>query len=57
MTATTKTYHRISEVSQILDVPIYTLRFWESEFPMFNPNRTAKGTRYFTNANIGLAKA
>lgn len=47
----------IGEVSQMLDVPIYTLRFWEDQFPMFNPNRTTRGTRKFTPADIDMAKA
>ena len=41
----------------MLEVPIYTLRFWEDEFPMFNPNRTPKGTRRFTTDDIDMAKA
>lgn len=57
MTAYTKQYYSIGEVSQMLEVPIYTLRFWEDQFPMFNPNRTAKGTRRFTPADIDMAKA
>ncbi len=57
MTTYNKQYYSIGEVSQMLGVPIYTLRFWEDEFPMFNPNRTAKGTRRFTTADIDMAKA
>lgn len=57
MTTYTKQYYSIGEVSQMLEVPIYTLRFWEDQFPMFNPNRTPKGTRRFTLADIDMAKA
>lgn len=57
MTTYTKQYYSIGEVSRMLEVPIYTLRFWEDEFPMFNPNRTPKGTRRFTPADIDMAKA
>lgn len=53
----TKQFYSIGEVSQMLDVPIYTLRFWEDQFPMFNPNRSDKGTRRFTPADIDMAKA
>lgn len=56
MTTYIKQFYSIGEVSQMLEVPIYTLRYWESEFPMFNPNRTAKGTRRFTPADIDMAK-
>lgn len=41
----------------MLEVPIYTLRFWEDQFPMFNPNRTPKGTRKFTPTDIDMAEA
>lgn len=57
MTTYTKQFYSISEVSQILEIPIYTLRFWEDQFPMFNPHRTPKGTRKFTPADIDMAKA
>ncbi|MCI9284368.1 MAG: MerR family transcriptional regulator [Muribaculaceae bacterium] len=57
MTEYTKQFYSIGEVSQMLEIPIYTLRFWEEEFPMFNPNRTPKGTRRFTPADIDMAEA
>ena len=57
MTAYVKQFYTIGEVSQMLEVPIYTLRFWEREFPMFNHNRTLKGTRKYTPADIDMAKA
>lgn len=55
MTTYTKQYYSIGEVSQLLEVPIYTLRFWEDSFPMFNPNRSPKGTRRYTQADVKLA--
>lgn len=51
----TKQSYSIGEVSRMLEVPIYTLRFWEDQFPMFNPGRSAKGTRRFSPADIDLA--
>ena len=57
MTAYTKQFYSIGEVSRMLDVPMHTLRFWEDEFPMFNPNRTPKGTRKFTPDDIEMAIA
>lgn len=56
MTAYTKQYYSIGEVSRMLELPIYTLRFWESEIPMFNPSRSPKGTRRFTPADIELVR-
>lgn len=53
-TPLTKQFYSIAEVSQMLDVTAYTLRWWET-FPMFNPNRTAKGTRRYTHDDIAMA--
>lgn len=52
----TKQYYSIGEVSKMLEVPIYTLWFWEKEFPMFNPNRTPKGTRRFTQDDVRMVE-
>jgi len=51
-----KAYYRIREVAAMLDIPAYTLRFWEDEFPMFNPDRTPKGQRRYTPEQVELAK-
>jgi len=51
-----KSYYRIREVAALLDIPAYTLRFWEDEFPMFNPDRTPKGQRRYTPEQVELAK-
>jgi len=56
MTAPSKTYYRIREVAAMLDIPAYTLRFWEDEFPMFKPDRTPKGQRRYTPEQVELAK-
>lgn len=47
-----KKYYRISEVSEILGLPISTLRFWESQFSIIKPKRTDKGTRLYSSADI-----
>lgn len=51
-----KTYYRIREVAALLDIPDYTLRFWEDEFPMLNPDRTDKGHRRYTPEQVELAR-
>lgn len=56
MTITTKAYYRIREVAAMLDIQAHTLRFWEDEFPMFNPDRTPSGQRRFTPEQVELAK-
>ena len=47
-----KRYYRISEVSQILDIPESTLRFWETKFTIIKPRRNAGRTRLYTSSDI-----
>lgn len=51
-----KTYYRIRGVVEQLGIPAHTLRFWEDEFPMFNPDRTDKGQRRYTPEQVELAR-
>ncbi len=50
---TAKTY-RIGEVSVLLDLKSYVLRFWETEFPQLEPLRTDKGQRLYTEEDVAL---
>lgn len=34
-----KLYYKISEVAEMLDVPVSTIRFWEKEFKELKPVR------------------
>lgn len=47
-----KKYYKIKEVSEILDIPQSTLRFWEKEFPCCAPKRSKTNIRYYTPADI-----
>ncbi|MBD5345867.1 MAG: MerR family transcriptional regulator [Bacteroides sp.] len=47
-----KNYYRIREVSEILDIPISTLRFWEKQFTIIKPRRTSAGQRLYTPSDI-----
>jgi len=49
-----KLYFKIGEVSAIVELPAYVLRFWETEFPMINPKRTASGQRLYTQRDVAL---
>lgn len=49
-----KLYFRIGEVSKIVGLPTYVLRFWETEFPRIRPKRTASGQRLYTRGDIEL---
>lgn len=51
-----KKYYRIAEVSELLDLPQSTLRYYESQFPQLKPTRNAKGTRYYTPKDIELLR-
>ena len=47
-----KKYYRIREVVMLVDLPASTLRFWESQFDILRPKRSAKGTRLYTPADV-----
>lgn len=49
-----KKYFTISEVSQITQVPNYTLRYWEDEFKLLRPVRKNNGRRIYTKDDIEL---
>ena len=49
-----KLYFKIGEVSAIVELPTYVLRFWETEFPMINPKRTASGQRVYTQRDVTM---
>ena len=38
-----KEFFKLSEVCQFTDTQPYVLRFWESEFPQLNPERSSGG--------------
>lgn len=47
-----KKYYKISQVSEILDIPMSTLRYWESQFTIIKPKRTNRGTRLYRSSDI-----
>jgi len=49
-----KFYFRIGEVSDIVDVPPYVLRFWETEFKQIKPKRTRAGQRMYRKQDVAL---
>jgi len=49
-----KFYFRIGEVSDIVDVPAYVLRFWETEFKQIKPKRTQAGQRMYRKQDVEL---
>ena len=51
-----KKYYKIREVSEMLDLPVSTLRFWESQFSILKPRRNQSGTRFYTASDIETIK-
>tara|TARA_Y100000385_G_scaffold107066_1_gene111079 strand:- start:743 stop:1069 length:327 start_codon:yes stop_codon:yes gene_type:complete len=47
-----KLFHNLTEVCSHFEIPPSTLRYWESEFPSFNPKRNDKGTRFYSQKDI-----
>lgn len=52
----TKSYYKIGEVSEMLDVPVSTLRFWEDTFEQFEPFRTPGGTRKYRPEDVEMCR-
>lgn len=51
-----KLFYSISEVAQMFDVNESTLRFWEKEFDIIAPRKTAKGTRFYKQEDIDAVR-
>ncbi len=51
-----KLYFSISEVAQMFDINESTLRFWEKEFDIICPRKTAKGTRFYKQEDIDAVR-
>lgn len=47
-----KTYFRIGEVSKILGVDPYVIRYWESEFKSVKPIRTKSDQRLYRRKDL-----
>ena len=49
-----KRYLRIGEVSRIIGVESYVLRYWESEFPQIRPNRADTNQRTYQKKDLEI---
>jgi DNA-binding transcriptional MerR regulator len=49
-----KLYFKIGEVSEILGVEPYVLRYWESEFPQLSPKKSGTGHRLYRRKDVEL---
>ena len=50
-----KLYFRIGEVSRLLSLPSYVLRFWETEFPQLKPSKSSTGQRMYRRVDVESA--
>jgi len=49
-----KLYYSIGEVSKIVDLKSYVLRYWETEFKQLNPPKNRAGNRTYRQKDIDL---
>jgi len=49
-----KLYFKIGEVSEILGVEAYVLRYWESAFPVLSPKKSGTGHRLYRRKDVEL---
>lgn len=50
-----KLYFRIGEVSELLQLPAYVLRFWETEFAQLKPTKSSTGQRMYRRREVEFA--
>src|ERR1700730_18349344 len=53
-TAIEKDLYHIGDVSRLADLKPFVLRYWESEFPMLQPLKSAGGRRLYRQEDVVL---
>jgi DNA-binding transcriptional MerR regulator len=48
-------YFKIGDVARICKVEPYVLRFWESQFPQLQPNKSGTGQRLYRKRDVEIA--
>src|SRR5438128_6200217 len=49
-----KLFFRIGEVSNLLGLEAYVLRYWETEFPSLSPKKSGTGHRLYRRKDVEL---
>ena len=49
-----KMYFRVGEVSRLVGVEPYVLRFWETQFPALSPKKSGRGHRLYRRKDVEL---
>src|SRR6266481_4534743 len=52
--ATEKKLYRIGEVGRLTDLKPFVLRYWETEFPMLEPVKSASGHRLYRQQDVDM---
>ena len=47
-----KLFYPISEVAQMFNVSVSSIRYWEKEFEILKPKKNKKGNRMFTKKDV-----
>ncbi len=47
---------KIGQVSDMLNIPAYVLRYWETEFPELKPDKSRAGQRLYDEKEIAFIK-
>ena len=53
-TATQGRLYRIGEVSRLTELKPFVLRYWETEFPMLEPVKSARGYRLYRQDDVDM---
>jgi len=51
-----KLYYKIGEACKILEIQPYVLRYWETEFPFLNPNKSKSGQRVYSERELDVIR-
>ncbi len=49
-----KVLYRVGDVSNLVDIDPYVLRYWEKMFPQLQPQKDETGQRVYTKADIDI---
>lgn len=49
-----KVLYRVGEVSHLVDIDPYVLRYWEKMFPQLKPKKDDTGQRIYTQTDIDI---
>ena len=49
-----KLFYKIGEVSRVVGVESYVLRYWETEFSFLNPRKSKSGQRIYAKNDVDL---